>query len=104
MKIQVMSILTNGQVNFLLIFFSNIHFIVKMSTTTNSFNCLASKCTAPHGGHFVLRRRVLEEGKTKWTVSAKTMFDISMCYARARQCHCKCLEVKTKCNWCRSIS
>ena len=82
-----------------------------MSTTNNitatfkmELACLASTCTAPHGGHFVLRRRVLEEGKIEWTVSAKTMFDITMCYARARQYHCKCLEVKTKCNWCCSIS
>ena len=62
-----------------------------MSTTNNitatfktEFACLASTCSAPHGGHFVLNRKVLEDDKLVWTMSAKTMFDIAICYVKTR--------------------
>ena len=67
------------------------------------FNCFASTCSAPHGGHFVLNKEQLEDGKTVWTVSAKTFFDIVICYIQTRTTHCLC-SGETKCNWCRSIS
>ena len=71
-----------------------------MSTTTSEFECFASTCSAPHGGHFVLIKKHCKDGKLVWTVSAKTLFDI-----QTRHNHCSCsLELMNKCNWCRSIS
>ena len=51
-----------------------------MSTTASEFECFASTCIAPHGGHFVLNKKKLTDGKLVWTVSAKTLFDIVFCY------------------------
>ena len=56
-----------------------------MSTTTSEFECFASTCSAPHGGHFVLNKKHCKDGKLVWTVSAKTLFDIAVCYTQTRQ-------------------
>ena len=76
-----------------------------MSTTASEFECFASTCISPHGGHFVLNKKKLTDGKLVWTVSAKTLFDIVFCYIQTRKNHCSCsIELYQKCNWCRSIS
>ena len=92
---------------FFVIFFSNNCFKMSATNTTTfkmEFSCSASTCSAVHGGHFILSRKIIEDGNLVWTVSAKTMFEIAICYLKTREIRCKCLEVKTKCNWCRSIS
>ena len=65
--------------------------------------CFASTCTAPH---FVLERKQLEDGRTLWIVSAKTFFDIVMCYVRTKENHCNCHLASNgkQCYWCQSIS
>ena len=71
-----------------------------------SFKCFALPCTAPHREHFVLDRKQLEDGGIVWAVSAKTFFEIAMCYVRSKENHCNCkLEIESEqCNWCKSVS
>ena len=65
----------------------------------------ASPCTAPQGQHFVVDRKQHDNGRIVWGVSAKTFFEITMCYVRAKENHCNCrIEFDgEQCNWCKSV-